>query len=337
MKLITYKFKKFRGAIMHFDYKQFERNGHDIISLYYVDDGNNEKKEIWILPGHGMNLCEYKVNDLRIIEFNPDEIRAGFYGTPLLYPTPNRVHNGKFRYNGKEYPQIKNGRLITMNGLLYNEPFNDIKIIKADDSISICAYLDFGKKYHLLEAFPFKHQLNIKYTLDKSGVRFDYEIENDEEEQSVPFGIALQPYFSKLDGERDTVIRAPYDYAYQTTDDFIPTGSLLEVSGENNLSDYAEVGGLEIETVFTGKRNNEYASVKYIKSGIKLTLMSSDDFTHMAIYTPKGKRYFCMGSQTCASNAHNLYDQGLEKISGLKFAAPDSISGGYVRFITEEI
>ncbi|MHB8062412.1 MAG: aldose epimerase family protein, partial [Ruminiclostridium sp.] len=256
---------------MHFDYKQFERKGLRIISLYYIDEENNDKKEIWVVPGHGMNLCKYKANNLRIIEFDPDEIRENFYGTPLLYPTPNRVYEGKFKYNGKEYPQIKNGKLITMHGLLHNEAFNGVKISKTENSISVSAYIDFAEKNHLYEAFPFEHRLNVKYTLDKSGVRFDYEIENREQEQSLPFGIALHPYFSKIDGENETVIRAPYKYAYKTTESLIPTGELLAVKGDTDLSDYVAVGNLNLDTVFTGNKKNDPATIKYSKSGVKIT------------------------------------------------------------------
>jgi aldose 1-epimerase len=322
---------------MHFDYKQFERKGLQIVSLYYIDEENNDKKEIWVAPGHGMNLCKYKANGLRIIEFDPDEIRENFYGTPLLYPTPNRVYQGKFKYNGKEYPQIKNGKLITINGLLHNEPFNGVKISKAENSISVSAHIDFAEKNHLFEAFPFKHRLNVKYTLDKAGVRFDYEIENREQEQSIPFGIALHPYFSKIDGEDGTVIRAPYKYAYKTTESLIPTGELLAVNGETDLSNYVAVGTLDLDTVFTGNKDNEPATIKYSKSGVKLTLRSSDDFSHIVIYTPTGKHFFCMENQTCATNAHNLHNQGMGDVSGLKFVKPKSRFGGFIEFVTERI
>jgi len=322
---------------MHFDYKQFERKGLEIVALYYVDEENDDKKEIYILPGHGMNLCKYRTNDLRIIKFEPDEIRESFYGTPLLYPTPNRVYEGKLTYNGKEYPQIKDGKLITIHGLLHNEPFIGIEFSKTEDSISISAYVDFDEGNHLFEAFPFKHRLSIKYTLDKSGVRFDYEIENREIDQRIPFGIALHPYFSKIDGEDETLIKAPFEYTYKTTESLIPTGELLKVNKETDLSDYVAVGTLDLDTVFTGNRNNEPAVIRYTKTGVQVTLKSSADFTHMVIYTPKGKNYFCLENQTCATNAHNLYDQGMAEVSGLKFVEPKSKFRGFVQFLTEKI
>lgn len=322
---------------MHFDYKQFERKGLEVISLYYIDEENNDKKEIWVLPGHGMNLCKYKVNGISIIEFDADGVRENFYGTPLLYPTPNRVLDGKFNYNGKEYLQMKNGKLVTLHGLLHNEPFQGVKISKTVDSISVSAYVDFEEKKHLFEAFPFKHRLNVKYTLDKSGVRFDYDIENRETDQSIPFGIAIHPNFMRIDGDDQTVIKAPFEYTYKTTEDLIPTGELLTVEGGTDLTDYVAVGTLDLDTVFTGNKNNEAATFKYSKSGLKITLESSDDFSHIVIYTPKGKHFFCMENQTCATNAHNLHDQGKVDISGLKFVEPQSKFEGYVQIITEKI
>lgn len=322
---------------MHFDYKQFERKGLEITSLYYVDDENNDKKEIWILPGHGMNLCKYKAYGYKIIEFDPDAIRENFYGTPLLYPTPNRVYQGKFTYNGVEYPQIKNGTLVTIHGLLHNEPFHGIKIDKSEDSISVTGYVDFKKDNYLYKAFPFEHRLNVKYTLESSGFRFDYEIENKEKDKSVPFGIALHPYFAKLDGEDGTMIKAPFKYTYETTEELIPTGKLLEAAGETDLTDFKEVGSLNLDTVFTGKIENQSAVIRYTKSGINVTLDCSSDFSNMVIYTPAGKNYFCLENQTCATNAHNLYEQGYREISGLKFAQPNAICEGYVRFVTERL
>jgi len=322
---------------MHFDYKRFKRKGLKIISLYYVDEANDDKKEIWIIPGYGMNLCMYKANSLKIIDFNADEIRKGYYGTPLLYPTPNRVYQGKFTYNGREYPQIKNGKLITSHGLLHHEPFQGIKINTEEDRISVSAYVDFNEKNHLFEPFPFKHRLNIKYTLDKSGVRFDYEIVSKEQEERIPFGIAIHPYFVKIDGENKTVIRVPYKSTYETTEDFIPTGKLLAINGETDISDYVAVGNLDLNHVFTERKENEPATIKYLKSGVNIKLECSEDFSHIVIYTPKGKPFFCMENQTCATNAHNLHNQGMEDISGLKFVEPNSSYRGFVHIVTERI
>lgn len=320
---------------MHFDYKKFDRKGLEIVSLYYIDEENNEKKEIWVSPGHGMNLCRYKANSLTIVDFDPDEVRESFSGNPLLYPTPNRVLDGIFSYKGKQYPQVRNGRPVTINGLVHNEPFRDVEVSKTKDSISISAHIEFNEKNHLYQSFPFNHRLEITYTLDKTGVRFSYLIESHEQKESIPYGIAIHPFFKKIDGDSGTVIRAPFDFTYKTTEEQIPTGELIPVNSDTDLSDYRSVGTLKLDTVFTGNKRNEPASIIYSKTGLKITLECSRDFTHMVICTPEGKPFFCMENQTCATNAHNLYDQGREEVSGLKFVEPNSSVSGYVKFVTE--
>ncbi|HEX2925398.1 MAG TPA: aldose 1-epimerase [Ruminiclostridium sp.] len=322
---------------MHFDYKKFDRKGLEIVSLYYIDEESNDRKEIWVSPGHGMNLCRYKVNGLTIVDFDPDEVRDSFSGNPLLYPTPNRVLDGVFTYKGKQYPQVRNGKPIMINGLVHNEPFRDVEVSKTEDSISISAHIDFYEKNHLYQSFPFSHRLDIAYTLDKAGARFSYSIESHEKEESIPYGIAIQPFFKKIDGDTSTVIRAPYRFTYKTTKDLIPTGELVPVDDDTDLSDYRSVGALNLDTVFTGNQNNEPASIIYSRTGLKITLECSSDFTHMVICTPKDKPFFCMENQTCATNAHNLYEQGRKEISGLKFVEPGSRISGYVKFTTERI
>lgn len=322
---------------MQFEHRQFKIEGFDIISLSYNDQLKNHNMEIWVIPGFGMNLCKYRFNEHTIIEFDALELREVFYGTPLLYPTPNRVYEGKFSYNGREYPQIKNGKLITIHGLLHNEPFEGVKISRTEESISVSAHVDFNENSHLYSAFPFDHIITVTYTLDKSGVRFDYEIENRQPREAVPYGIALHPYFAKLDGEEGTLIKAPFEKTYETTETLHPTGKLSEVNGLTDLREFRPAGELRLDTVYTGNPDNEPAVIDYSRSGIQLILRSSSDFTHMVIYTPEGKPYFCLENQTCATNAHNLYSQGMEEVSGLKFVNPGSKSGGFVRFDIKKI
>ncbi|MDF2988447.1 MAG: aldose 1-epimerase [Eubacterium sp.] len=321
---------------MHFEHSQIKIDGFEIISLTYNDQLNNHKKEIWVIPGFGMNLCKYLYNEHTIIEFDAVELREVFYGTPLLYPTPNRVYEGKFNYNGKEYSQIKNGNLITIHGLLHNEPFEGVEISQTEESISVSAYVDFNETSHLYSAFPFEHRITVKYTLDKSGVRFGYEIENRQQQEFVPYGIALHPYFAKIDGEEGTLIRAPFEKTYETTETLHPTGKLSDLNESTDLRESRPVGKLRLDTVYTDNRNNEPAVVDYSKSGFQLILSCSSDFTHMVIYTPEGKPYFCLENQTCATNAHNLYSQGMKEVSGLKFVEPGSKSGGFIRFDIEK-
>lgn len=72
----------------------------------------------------------------------------------------------------------------------------------------------------------------MKYSLGYGGVRFEYEIKSDDI-QPIPYGIALHPYFTKLDGEDDTFLCAPFDSTYDNIEeDLIPTGKLSAPGGK---------------------------------------------------------------------------------------------------------
>jgi len=61
-------------------------------------------------------------------------------------------------------------------------------------------------------------------------------------------------------------------------------------------------------------------------------MSASDDFTHLVVYTPKDAAWFCVENQTCSTDAHNLYDQGLKSESNLIVVEPGKTRSGYAEF-----
>lgn len=317
-------------------YDIIEENGLRVYRLALTENGG-ESKEILVCPDCGMNLLRYAVNGKNVIDYEAYKINGDYTGTPLLYPTPNRVKNGVFKYKGRDYIQELNGKLITIHGLVIYYPFNDIKVTENEDSISISGKVTFDNN-DLYKAFPFKSQLTIIYTLSAMGVTFNYEITNFEEQEEIPFGIAIHPYFNKIDGEEGTFLTAQFEYSYVNTPELIPTGELEMVKGTNrDVSEFTSLKGLELDTVYTGNPSGSFAKVKYEKTGIMITLECSDEFEKLIIYTPKGQSYFCVENQTCSTNAHNMYAEGNKELSGLKFVAPKCTFSGFVHFKTEKI
>lgn len=289
-------------------------------------------REIRVAPDYGMNLCRFVVDGHCIIDYEPEAVKHDFSGTPLLYPTPNRVFHGVFRHDGTEYPQVKRGKRILSHGLMYDEPFDGVRVTEAGESISISAHKDFTSGDGLYEAFPFRHRLEVSYTLSAEGVRFDYTIQN-LDIKPLPYGIALHPYFIKLDGEEGTQLRAPFTHAYENIkEDLIPTGKLLDIQGTAlDISSWRSVGSLDLDTVYTGNTGG-HAAIRYTRLGLEVKLVASPEFTHMVVYTPPGAPFFCMENQSCATDAHNLYEKGFREESGLRFVAAGGSIGGFIEY-----
>lgn len=76
--------------------------------------------EAWVLPSHGSNLARLFVGGKAVVDFDPALLaRHDYTGTPVLYPTPNRVRDGVFRWRGRDYRQVKRGTLVLEHGLVH--------------------------------------------------------------------------------------------------------------------------------------------------------------------------------------------------------------------------
>jgi aldose 1-epimerase len=289
--------------------------------------------EAWVLPSHGSNLARFSAGGKAVIDFDPALLAKNDYtGTPVLYPTPNRVRNGVFRWKGREYRQIKSGALIVEHGLVHGESWGCGEPVIEADGARLETWLDFSPGSAVFEAFPFPHRLGLEFRLTESGVTVTYAIRNDGPAE-LPFGFGLHPYFRKLSGESATFVTLPADAVMEATPDLLPTGRLLEVGGTAcDLRRPAAVGALDLDHVFTSLRPGKHARIEYRGLGMKVTLEASPDFTHLVLYTPRGEGFFCLENQTCSTDAHNLFDRGFARESGLKTVKPGETCQGSVTY-----
>jgi aldose 1-epimerase len=293
--------------------------------------------EAWVVPSQGSNLARFTVGGKAVIDFDPRLLAAHDYtGTPVLYPTPNRVRGGVFRWRGRDYRQVKHGTLIVEHGLAHAEPWNCGEPALAPDAVSLATWLEFRPGSPVFEAFPFPHRLSLEFRLSGRGITVAYAIRNDGPE-GIPFGFGLHPYFQKLAGEEGTLVSLPAEAVMEATADLLPTGRLLEVGGTAyDLRLPTAVGGLDLDHVFTGIPSGKYARVEY--RGMKLTvdLEATADFSHQVLYTPRGERFFCLENQTCSTDAHNLFDRGFARESGLKTVEPGQTHRGAVTYAVSQ-
>jgi aldose 1-epimerase len=303
----------------------------EFIVLGYRDaakEGNS--LEAWIAPTCGSNLCRLAVDGRNIINFEPELLKSDFTGTPVLYPTPNKVRKGVFYYQGKAYPQVKQGRTVFEHGLVHDEPWNHQEPRINGDSISLITWIEFNPDSALFEAFPFMHRLSLEFCLTPLGIRVLYTIEN-RDTQAIPYGFGLHPYFSKISGDQGTFVELPAEWVMETSADQLPTGRLIEVVGTRfDLRKQTPVEPLDLDHVFTGVPDGKFARVIYPFLGLSIRLVATSDFSHLVLYSPTGAHFFCLENQTCSTDAHNLYDRGFKAESGLRFALPGGVQTGSI-------
>ena len=298
---------------------------------YRSDDGQTQ--EAWISMRYGANLCRYSYKGYQIIDYDPNLLESGdFTGTPVLYPTPNRVTNGIIAFEGQLYDQVKCGRRILEHGLVHDEAWELVYIGVEQDRACLIAKIDWNSASHLFAPFPFEHTLTLTFNLMLDRVEIAYRLINTGGSK-IPFGFGLHPYFQKLSGDEDTLIQVPVQYVMEATKELIPTGRVFPIAGNDlNLNQPGPIGDYDLDHVFIRSENDDPAVIQYPHQGLEVEISASEDFSYFVVYSPQGEPYFCIEEQTCSTDAHNLYDRGLIKESGLQIVQPGAEKSGRVRY-----
>lgn len=298
--------------------------------------GENEGKrtlEAWVNPADGMNICKVIVGEHTVVDWNLERCDQGAtYGIPLLYPTPNRVENDTFLFEGHNYR-------MGMHGMANHAVFIPKECIveeevacesgKVREEVKVIGELDFSKGSRAYEQFPFESKLTMCLKIGHDKIRVVYTIEN-KGEKTLPYGIALHPFFSKLGKSQ---IRINANSLMEMTHEKLPTGQILTVQGTTyDLSQYTDVEELNLDHVYTDLEGEVVAEISYPEVGLKVEMSNSQEFTHLVVFTPPNQPFFCIENQSCSTNTHNMYAKGYKELSGLERVLPRERQEGYIQY-----
>lgn len=297
-------------------------HGYKILKVIGEKQGD-QAIEVWINLEDGMTLCKIIVGEHTVVDWNLERCKQGAtYGVPVLYPTPNRVENGEFTFEGQSYP-------MSMHGMANHMAFELQSTIIKNDEAQIIGTLDFSKGSLAYSKFPFESILTMCVTITYEAVKVSYTVEN-KGDKALPYGIALHPFFMRLGKSQ---CRTSAKSIMEMTKEKLPTGQLVEVKGTRyDLSEYTDVESLQLDHVYTQIEEVPQAGIWYPEIGLKVELESSKEFTHLVVFTPEGQNFFCIENQSCSTNAHNMHAKGFEEVSGLEIIRPNESQKGYIQY-----
>lgn len=303
-----------------FSFREFIRDDIPIVQLNCqcgVEDALCE-----LSPSFGCNLLRWAVGGKNIIDYDADTLKRHDYtGTPVLFPSPNRVSGGKLNWNGRQYSYQSLHRPPYEHGLVHDTVWQYYEPVVYDDRVELAAWVNFSQGSALFEAFPFECRLKLTFTLYSISMSCRVEVDNNADE-ALPFGFALHPYFCKLCGEDGTKLQISASGIMEDNDQQLPTGKILAVGGTRyDLSNPVEVGALNIDNVYTNLTGTP-AAILYETLGWKVVVEAPEAFPYIVLYTPVGQPFFCIENQTCSVNAYNLHAEGFIKEAGLIVLEP---------------
>ncbi|MBN2290480.1 MAG: aldose 1-epimerase [Candidatus Glassbacteria bacterium] len=285
-----------------------------------------------VAPQSGANLfsLQFEGRELLYVPQSLDKLPGFRYGTPVLYPAPNRVAGGRFSFEGRTFDFGLNDGDRFLHGLVHSVPWEYEPPVVDENGASVLVYLDFKPGGELHRLFGFDHRLSIRFTVDGLGVRFDYTVDN-RDSLTLPYGFALHPYFVYLGSREQAYLTVPAA-GHMEAVNLMPTGKVEPLEGGvYDLTGGKPLSELDLDDVYLGMKPEKPALIEYRDAGLKITLEASADFTHMVVYTQQPS-FFCVENQTCSTDAHNLYALGLQEAAHLLTVPPGSQRTGWIMF-----
>ena len=278
--------------------------------------------EAAFVPEIGSNLFSLKVGGTEFLHAFGSQQPRRLLGTPILYPTPNRVRGARFTFEGQTFSFTPNNGPNYIHGLVREAPWVCGEPEVVGDAVRVRTHVRMAPGDPLYERFPIRNTLDLVYTLTAGAIRFDFCGSTTDPARRLPFGLAIHPYFPIL-GPRDTVRLQVPALKWMEAIDLWPTGRLVDLElGPADLREPTSLRDLDLDDVFWGLESGKAQVISYDRLGKKVTLRAADFFTHSVVYTPRGQPFFCVENQSCSTDAHNLHSQGLTDEAHLTVLEP---------------
>lgn len=260
-----------------------------------------------ILPDHGamLNKLFFPVGDgwLEAIdgyEQYADVAGQAFMKSAVLFPFPNRLEKGTYRYEGVEYkfPVEENFQGNAIHGFVRGESFKVEEMeAREDGGHAKLAYYYSGDRNY----YPFAFGLTIlfNYSEDQLDVRFDVENRGN---GHMPIGIGWHPYLTINRQPVDEFeLKLPFVSQVELNDENLPTGKVTD------FMDYEEpnlVGSREFDDCY--KLIMQDHSVLYSPADeVGLAVEASPECLFLQVFIPPSRTSIAIEPMNCNVNAFN--------------------------------
>jgi aldose 1-epimerase len=314
-------------------------------TVYVLEDGAGGEARVW--PALGFNcFCWRAVRDGRVLELLYSDPalfvdgRPTRSGIPVLFPFPNRIRDGRFVWDGKDYrlppndPAGKNA----IHGFACRTPWR-VAGRGADASGAWLrgAWRCSTDAPQCRPLWPADQEIELTYRLGDGTLRVEAEVRNPDS-VPLPFGLGYHPYLAvpPVPGAspEDCTVCAPAR-SFWVLEESLPTGQKAPVGGERDLNTPRKVSELHLDDVLTDLppaqvRPDGVAERAWLRAGgAEVRVAWSPEFREAVVFTPPHRHAFCVEPYTCVTDAVNLQARGVE--AGWRVLPP----GGTFRAVVE--
>ena len=263
-----------------------------------------------LVPDFGATLLELNFKGKNILDSykTPEQLASGDWSkSAILFPFPNRLNDGKYSVNGKNYqfPINEKARNNALHGLGFNQNFKVKNIITQEDFASIsCVYQSEGEN----EAYPFSFLFEIIFTINNEN---DFKVEmkfTNHSSHAIPVGLGWHPYFDLGNETDENWLLLPECMEVMVDDKMIPTG---EKKVFEEFKKIKKIGTRSLDTCFELKNKKGIKKILLKGSLGKLTYWQEAGdrlWNFFQVFTPPFRKSVAIEPMTCNIDAFNNQD-----------------------------
>lgn len=271
--------------------------------IYKLKSHNYEAQ---IVPEYGMNcikaVCANPAVDMLKTPQNVDILGnddAFLYGMPILF-FPNRISNGRFEFEGREYKfPINEPRLNNFcHGTLHKLPF---EVVEYDNEHIKGVFVATKNSPYL--TFPHSFEFYVEYRVKEEGIYQIISIKNTSD-KNMPVALGFHTTFNLSD--RNSIKIPAAKEVERNAETFLPTGKMydnFELKAFLNkgifrphdklISKLFELDGREMQIFDEDTKT-------------KITYIFDAKYIYCMLYSSNGKDHICIEPQTWITDCPNL-------------------------------
>ncbi len=228
-----------------------------------------------------------------------------YHPSALLSPWVNRVRNGNYSFEGRNYQLPINEENLgnAIHGLLARQPFS----YQIEGSKAIVRF-----EYQAEEkAYPFPFETTLTYEFDANNVfHMQFEAKNTGE-GNMPFACGWHPYFKLPEGEL-----AEWNIRFDSLSKFHSDSQMIPLREEPFDASYGvNLGEETLDNVFRLKPMDRHQTVFESGQSTLTIEQSSIDFPFLVVFAPENENCLAIEPMTANTDAFNTGD-------GLRILAP---------------
>lgn len=297
------------------------RGGGTVHQLFDDDTGASAS----VLPSYGFNLFDLRLpirrDVLPIVDAAEDWADAprspGGHGTPILFPFPNRIAGGRYRFEGREYQIPTNNGPNAIHGFAIEAPWEVVQH-KATDAGAVITgrYRISRQSPEMMESWPTDAVIEITYTLSGRRLILLAVVENPTD-RPLPYGFGIHPYYRlpfRSDGApEETSLVLPASESW-VLDEFIPTGERQPVAERVDFRFGKSFAESKLDDVLTGLVGDPRIC-RLIDRGAAtdFRIAFGEKFREIVAYTPPNRPgVIAVEPYTMPTDALNLAARGFD-------------------------